>query len=170
MFSTATRSLLAAPRTHGTARFVVSSTGKNSRYSSTIHDNNAEILEREKRRNLSGTQHVTSSPIENAPGWNEYLASASEAHVKADRSTLRPEELQAKTVSHIHARHHTEDRPEATGTMDVRDEVSGPLRSAQVGELDSLADVDSLSDVDSNGRTVYRQVIHEEEVDIEKRP
>ncbi|KAI6125057.1 hypothetical protein EDD16DRAFT_1857077 [Pisolithus croceorrhizus] len=170
MFSTATRNLLAGPRTHGTARFVVSSTGKYSRYSSTIHDNNAEVLEREKRRNLSGTQHATSSPIEDAPGWNEYLATTSEAHVKADRSTLRPEELQAKTVSHIHARHHTEDRPEATGTMDVRDEVSGPLRSARVGELDSVADVESHSEADSNGRTVYRQVIHEEEVDVEKRP
>lgn len=170
MFSFATRSLLAGPRTYERARFVVSSTGKNSRYSSTIHDNNPEVLEREKRRNLTGTQHATSSPFEDAPGWNEYLASASEANIKADRSNLRPEELQAKTVSQIRARHHTEDRPEATGTLDVRDEVSGPLGSARVGESDSLADVDSVNDADSDGRTVYRRVVHKEEVDVEKRP
>ncbi|KAI6042532.1 hypothetical protein EDC04DRAFT_2658646 [Pisolithus marmoratus] len=170
MFSVAARSLFAGRQVYGTTRFVVSSTGRNRRYSSTVHDNDAELLEREKRRNLSGTQHTTSSPIEDAPGWNEYLASASEANMLADRSTLRLEELQAKTVNHIRARHHVEDRPEATGTMDTRDEVSGPLRSAQVGELDGLADVDSGNNVDSDGRTVFRRVVHEEEVDIKKEP
>jgi len=41
-----------------------------------------QVLEREKRRNLNGSQHKTSTPIDDAPGWNEGLASASEAHVK----------------------------------------------------------------------------------------
>lgn len=36
----------------------------------------------EKQRNLSNKQHRTSTPLSNAPGWNEHLASASEASVK----------------------------------------------------------------------------------------
>ena len=31
---------------------------------------------------MKKTQHETSTPIKNAPGWNEYLASHSEAAVK----------------------------------------------------------------------------------------
>lgn len=38
----------------------------------------------EKQRNLSNKQHRTSTPLPNAPGWNEHLASASEASVKVD--------------------------------------------------------------------------------------
>jgi hypothetical protein len=38
------------------------------------------VLEREKHKNLSGKHQKTG--IENAPGWNDRLASASEAAVK----------------------------------------------------------------------------------------
>ena len=48
-----------------------------------MHDNDPEILELEKKRNLSKQQHKTSTPHAHAPGWNEYLASASEASIKA---------------------------------------------------------------------------------------
>ena len=41
-----------------------------------------QVLETEKQRNLKKIQHKTSSPIRNAPGWNQHLASASEAAVK----------------------------------------------------------------------------------------
>lgn len=42
-----------------------------------------QLLEREKHRNLTQSQHKTSTPHKkDAPGWNEYLASASEANVK----------------------------------------------------------------------------------------
>lgn len=41
-----------------------------------------QILETEKVRNLTGTQYKTSTPLKHAPGWNEYLATASEASVK----------------------------------------------------------------------------------------
>ncbi|KIK34636.1 hypothetical protein CY34DRAFT_812794, partial [Suillus luteus UH-Slu-Lm8-n1] len=51
-----------------------------------------QMLERGKRRNLSGTQHETSTPIDDAPGWNEDLASASEAHVKVPSSTSKRRE------------------------------------------------------------------------------
>jgi hypothetical protein len=43
-----------------------------------------KILELEKRRNLSKTQHQTSTPISHAPGWNEALATESEAFVKVN--------------------------------------------------------------------------------------
>lgn len=66
---------------------------------STMHDNDPEvgvlccvrcadqlmkkqILELEKNRNLRGIQHKTSTPHAHAPGWNEHLASASEASIK----------------------------------------------------------------------------------------
>ncbi|KAG6334140.1 hypothetical protein ID866_4947 [Astraeus odoratus] len=158
---------------------------------STVHDNDAELLEREKRRNLSGAQHKTSSTIEDAPGWNEYLASASEAHVKvcctrtppvvmvddvsdedlqADRSNTSINDLQEKTVKHIYARHHPDDdRPGATGAMYVRDEVAGPLGSAQVGEFEVVVDSDR-GDVDADGRTVARRVVREEKVEVKREP
>ena len=45
-----------------------------------------QLLEEEKRRNLRGEQHKTSTPHpKHAPGWNESLASASEAYVKVCR-------------------------------------------------------------------------------------
>ena len=56
------------------------------RYSSTMHDNDPDVLESEKRKNLSGKQH---SHHKSAPGWNENLASASEAAVKV-RDTHYP--------------------------------------------------------------------------------
>jgi len=47
-----------------------------------------QVLDREKARNLSKT-HKKSSPHEHAPGWNETLASASEASVKVRMSRRR---------------------------------------------------------------------------------
>ena len=41
-----------------------------------------QVLDTEKARNLKGEQHKTSTTIRNAPGWNQYLASASEAAIK----------------------------------------------------------------------------------------
>ncbi|KZS92332.1 hypothetical protein SISNIDRAFT_550367 [Sistotremastrum niveocremeum HHB9708] len=93
-------------------------------YSSTVHENDPETLEREKARNLAKEQHHTSTPHEHAPGWNEYLASSSEAHVKADKSEGTAEELQTRTVEHIKKRHHEDN-----------DNVKGPLSSA-VGKSD----------------------------------
>ncbi|KZT07738.1 uncharacterized protein LAESUDRAFT_724733 [Laetiporus sulphureus 93-53] len=119
-------------------------------YSSTTHGNDPETLETEKQRNLKGIQGETSTTIENAPGWNEYLASDSEADVKADRSELKLPELQQLTVEHVKKRHH------ATGSSSVdpseqgsntaamsdgdvvdavyeREEVTGPLKGAASG-------------------------------------
>lgn len=47
-----------------------------------------QVLEQEKKRNLSKEQHKTSTPHpDHAPGWNENLASASEAAIKV-RNTI----------------------------------------------------------------------------------
>ena len=60
-----------------------------------------QILEKEKQRNLSKQQHKTSTPIPDAPGWNEHLASASEASVKA-----RPFPP-SSTLAHVYSYHFT---------------------------------------------------------------
>ncbi|KAJ7589022.1 hypothetical protein C8J56DRAFT_29515 [Mycena floridula] len=83
-----------------------------------MHDNDPDVLEVEKTRNLSKIQHKTSSPHheDNAPGWNEHLASSSEASVKADRSTIvSTTELQEKTVKYVKNRHHA-----AEGESDLK--------------------------------------------------
>ncbi|KAJ7677700.1 hypothetical protein DFH06DRAFT_1166955 [Mycena polygramma] len=79
------------------------------RFSSTMHDNDPETLEQEKQRSLAGrgTQHKNSdkTPHAHAPGWNEPLASASEAAVKADQAHGTPQDLQKRTVEgHSHSR------------------------------------------------------------------
>jgi len=96
-----------------------------------MHDNDPDVLETEKRRNLSKQQHKTSTPHEYAPGWNEHLASASEASVKADRSSAAPtDELQSQTVKYVKARYALDDGTSPTTAYYPRDEVSGPLGSA----------------------------------------
>jgi hypothetical protein len=66
-----------------TSRFSVAELTDVSAYSgSSMHDNDPELLEREKQRNLKNEQHSTSTPHKHAPGWNEYLASTSEAYTK----------------------------------------------------------------------------------------
>lgn len=50
----------------------------------------AQLLELEKQRNLSKQQHKTSTPISGAPGWNEALATSSEAAVKVCSLTTLP--------------------------------------------------------------------------------
>ncbi|KAJ7104080.1 hypothetical protein B0H15DRAFT_6602 [Mycena belliarum] len=92
---------------------------------STMHDNDPQVLETEKARNLSGTQHRTSTPHKHAPGWNEHLASTSEASVKADKATGSVDDLQRTTIDYIQTRHSPD---EAYYSADV---VSGPLSAAK---------------------------------------
>ena len=90
-----------------------------------------QVLEQKKAKNLSGKQGKGSAPHEHAPGWNEYLASDSEANVKADKAEGSPETMQRRSVEHIKARHHADDV--TAGTVEAsyeRDEVEGPLKSA----------------------------------------
>jgi len=97
-----------------------------------MHENDPELLEREKRRNLAGSQHKTSTPHTHAPGWNEYLASASEANVKADKSTGSVSDLQSETVKYVKARHFDTDGAETNTTAYyTHDTVTGPLSDAK---------------------------------------
>ncbi|CDO74515.1 hypothetical protein BN946_scf184979.g70 [Trametes cinnabarina] len=131
-----------------------SALGATPRYSSTMHDNDPEVLEQEKMRNLSKQQHKTSTPIKEAPGWNEHLASASEAAIKADRVSGSTKDLQDQTIKYVKDRHHsndsattTEQPPHEPGitTSHMRhngasnaeaeapyqkDEIDGPLKNA----------------------------------------
>ncbi|KAK9764438.1 hypothetical protein K7432_008042 [Basidiobolus ranarum] len=69
------------------------------RFSSNMSDNDPDVLEKEKQKNLRGE---TKGTIKNHPGWNEKLASHSEASVKADRTPEVPaEQMQKETVEHI---------------------------------------------------------------------
>ncbi|KAH8114345.1 hypothetical protein DFH11DRAFT_1593894 [Phellopilus nigrolimitatus] len=106
---------------------------------SSMHNNDPEVLEREKQKNLSGEQDKTSAPHEHAPGWNEHLASSSEASVKADRNGKQnPEELQQESTERANEAHHAEDKKyQKLGTTGVneaeykKDEVGGPLKGAK---------------------------------------
>ncbi|KAK0500432.1 hypothetical protein EDD18DRAFT_1349311 [Armillaria luteobubalina] len=110
-----------------------------------MHDNDPDIIEREKHRNLSKTQHRTSTPLDNAPGWNESLATASEAFVKP------PADLQKRTVEYLTSRHSPEERVEPTFALYTRDEVEGPLSSAQ-----------GFEDKDDQSDTVMTRTVHQE--------
>ncbi|EIW57206.1 uncharacterized protein TRAVEDRAFT_126463 [Trametes versicolor FP-101664 SS1] len=115
-------------------------------YSSTMHDNDPDVLEQEKKRNLSKEQHKTSTPHpDHAPGWNENLASASEAAIKADQAGVTPGDLQEKTVKYVKERHHATDSATTTEpgvstsrmahtssgeASNKRDEIDGPLKTA----------------------------------------
>eukprot|EP00891_Asterochloris_glomerata_P001943 jgi/Astpho2/1943/Aster-x0089 len=68
-------------------------------FGSHASDNDPEVLEAEKRKNLSG--QTKSSMPGHAPGWNERLASDSEAAVKAEKVGGSPEELMEHSVRHI---------------------------------------------------------------------
>ncbi|KAI0951023.1 hypothetical protein AcW1_008177 [Taiwanofungus camphoratus] len=70
------------------------------RFSSSVHGNDPHVLETEKHRNLSKNQHKTSTTIPSAPGWNEYLASASEAAVKVRRAAPPPSRTPRLTAAH----------------------------------------------------------------------
>ncbi|KAK7033180.1 hypothetical protein R3P38DRAFT_2921212 [Favolaschia claudopus] len=111
------------------ARATAPTTTRFTRFSSTMHDNDPQTLEEEKGRNLSGTQHRTSTPHKHAPGWNEHLASASEASVKADKDTMSPLDLQKTTVDYIHARHSPDEASYS------HDSVNGPLSGAKSDEV-----------------------------------
>ncbi|KAG7441435.1 uncharacterized protein BT62DRAFT_1080166 [Guyanagaster necrorhizus] len=73
-----------------------------TRNSSSVHSNDPVIIEREKQKSLAKSRYQTSAPIDNAEGWNEFLATHSELAVKADRHTVSSTaDLQEKTVLHI---------------------------------------------------------------------
>ncbi|KAF8349176.1 hypothetical protein F5887DRAFT_553914 [Amanita rubescens] len=151
-------SFSAVPRCHSTT--------------STMSGDDPEILEMEKQRNLSKTQHYTSTPLSNAPGWNEPLATVSEAYVKADKATEANGELQEKTVEYLKSRHSADDRTGSTMAEYAREEVMGPLSGAE-GKEDTNTDADDMDVYSSHkqhstveafsagGETIVRETVEE---------
>ncbi|KAG6812963.1 hypothetical protein H0H92_015082 [Tricholoma furcatifolium] len=84
-----------------------------------------QTLEAEKLRD---------TPFANAPGWNEALASESEADVKADRSEhpASTVELQEQTIEYVTSRYNPDDSrgPASTNAPYSREELRGPLSHA----------------------------------------
>ncbi|KAI8991851.1 hypothetical protein BDF20DRAFT_846821 [Mycotypha africana] len=80
--------------TTATKAFVVTNTPKRymSAYSH-MSDNDPEVLEKEKQKNLSKKEKKE---------WNEKLASHSEAVVKADKAEDKPiKDLQQESIRHL---------------------------------------------------------------------
>ncbi|KIY67266.1 hypothetical protein CYLTODRAFT_422674 [Cylindrobasidium torrendii FP15055 ss-10] len=96
------------------------------RFSSTMHDNDPQVLETEKRRTLAGKSNT---PHRHAPGWNENLASTSEANVKADLADGIPSTT--STIDYIQSRHNPDDRLSGNRSLDARDTIGGPLGTAK---------------------------------------
>jgi hypothetical protein len=96
--------------------------------------------------------------MDNAPGWNEDLATTSEAFVKADRETTKLDDMPQKTVDYMRSHHEAE----STHATYARDEVGGPLGNAGMGEFEGVVGNDDLgpdaAQVESNGRVVSRRV------------
>ncbi|KAI0264446.1 hypothetical protein BC834DRAFT_264175 [Gloeopeniophorella convolvens] len=119
---------------HALGRPTVTAASTTSRLSgraySTMHDNDPEVLDREKRRNLARQPYQTSSPLDHAQGWNEHLASSSEANVKADQDKSSTQDLAARTVAHLKAKHSPEENMGSGNALYDRDEISGPLSGA----------------------------------------
>ncbi|KAA1467666.1 hypothetical protein DENSPDRAFT_832774 [Dentipellis sp. KUC8613] len=130
-------------------------------YSSSNHNNDPEILEREKRRSLSGHPYQQSAPNDDAPGWNESLATDAEADVKADRSSASLHDLVDRTVTHVKAKHSPEERLEASEALSDRDEISGPLRGASSGPGTITLEMDAYEEevdkVDGEWHRVTRE-------------
>ncbi|KAK1235237.1 hypothetical protein PQX77_001543 [Marasmius sp. AFHP31] len=136
-----------------------------SRWNSTssVHENDPEVLEQEKQRNLSRTQHKTSTPHKDAPGWNETLASSSEASVKADRSVGGP--TQDETIEYILTRHNPDDRVHTSAT-NARDEVEGPLGVARDEVAGPLGTAEGKGE---DTETLVKKTVHEKTTEVVKK-
>ncbi|KAF8442451.1 hypothetical protein L210DRAFT_3536637 [Boletus edulis BED1] len=117
--------------------------------------------DREKRPTLPPNP----SFIDNAPGWNEDLATTSEAFVKADRESTTLDEMAQKTVDYMQS-HHDPENAQTHATY-AREEIGGPLGTAGVGEFEGVVGKDDLGpsddvQVESDGRVVTRRVARQE--------
>ncbi|KAG1844800.1 hypothetical protein DFJ58DRAFT_717579 [Suillus subalutaceus] len=132
----------------------------------------ADVGARKNEENLSRTQHETSTPIDDAPGWNEDLASVSEAHVKADRSSVTINDLQRKTIDYLNGKHQPDEQMDHREASYLRDEVTGPLGTARVGEFEGVVGAGDLgtdqegADIESDGRTIKRHIVYEEITEV----
>lgn len=129
---------------------------QSTRLYSTMHDNDPEVLEREKQRTLSG-EHRKTPHLDGAPGWNEHLASSSEAFVKADKhANSSIDEMQRKTVDYVHTRHAPDERLSGREASYLRDEVDGPL--AGKFKRDEVPE--------NHGKTLKKKTVREETTEV----
>ncbi|KAJ9120399.1 hypothetical protein QFC24_005356 [Naganishia onofrii] len=85
------------------ARFISLSAVRSMPTRSQMHESDPQKLGDEKDKHLAGKDQDRQTHPEDAPGWNETLASESEAVIKAETTQDGPpsKELQAKTVEHL---------------------------------------------------------------------
>ncbi|KAL3152927.1 hypothetical protein ABBQ38_012230 [Trebouxia sp. C0009 RCD-2024] len=93
-------------------------------------DNDPDKLEKEKRKNLKGDptkgKEQEHHAIPGAAGWNEELASDSEASVKADRHAPDSvDELQKLSVKHLHGQ--VDEEPSAADKDPVKKGKANPV-------------------------------------------
>ncbi|CAE6411102.1 unnamed protein product [Rhizoctonia solani] len=116
--------------------------------------NDPEVLEREKHKNLRGEQH---SPHTHAPGWNEALASDSEAVIKADQATGTPQEMASSTLEYMKKQHPdtwSDTIRDHTNAPYIKDSVQGPLGALARGAkkaVDALAEAAATDHEDVQG-------------------
>lgn len=94
-------------------------------------DNDPEKLEAEKRKNLKGDpakgKEQTNHHLPGSAGWNEELASDSEASVKADKHAPDTvEEMQNLSVKHLHGQ--VDEEPSAAEKDPVKKGKSNPVK------------------------------------------
>ncbi|CAL8467572.1 g7110 [Coccomyxa elongata] len=96
-------------------------------FGSHCSDNDPDVLHKEKERNLrAGKPRSAVKDLEE--GWNEKLASDSEAAVKAERhhnDDESIEELQKKSVHHIRTEHHEEEHVVESASQEKDDLKKG---------------------------------------------
>jgi hypothetical protein len=88
-----------------------------------VSGNDPKVLNQETYKNLKGK---VKNSIESAPGWNETLASESEATVKADRhdrhNSVAVEELQRQSVT-LMEEHYYEPQEQSQSTSEKSDSL-----------------------------------------------
>jgi len=76
-----------------------------------MHDGDAKTIQKEKEKAMKGEKSD-----QGTPGWNETIASESEAKVKAQKNPKGPEELQAETAKIKESEHAHGAEPAESGT------------------------------------------------------
>ncbi|KAF8606497.1 hypothetical protein BDV93DRAFT_604474 [Ceratobasidium sp. AG-I] len=119
------------PAFKASQRVAVARTSAMRHFNSAQVNTDADVIEREKQKNLQGRQH---SPHKHAPGWNEALATDAEATIKANQANVTPEEMTRGTVEHLRKQH-----PDSLADQ-VRDHINAPssLKDVVEGPLGAL--------------------------------
>lgn len=89
--------------------------------------------------------------------------------MQADRSTEKPEELAARTVAHLKAKHSPEERMESGNAMYDKDEIAGPLKGAASGAGTSATVEDTSAEAvqEKNGEWRHTTARKHKEVEEE---